>query len=278
MNTFADLFKAAGLLVLLSIFPSCGPDLEHYFSGVDAAAFVLYDARNDEFIRYNEQRCRERFTPASTFKIPHSIIALETSVLEDENTVIEWDSVRVPRQEWWNREPFLHWTRSHTLATAIKYSVVWYYQETARRIGVRNMKSYLEKMAYGNEDISGGIDRFWLGSTLKISADEQVEFLRKFYNNLLGVSERTTNIVKDILVLEKTGSYTLSGKTGLSSRENGRFLGWFVGYVERDDGVFFFALNMEDRDLDLISGTRIPVARAILTDLGILPGTVETGR
>ncbi len=278
MKGNAEFFKAAGLLMFLLFFQSCAPDLERHFSGADAAAFVLFDARNDQFTRYNEQRCRERFTPASTFKIAHSIIALETSVLEDENTVIEWDSVRVPRQAWWNREPFAHWTRNHTLATAMKYSVVWYFQETARRIGARNMKRYLEKIGYGNEDISGGIDRFWLGSTLKISADEQVDFLRKFYDNRLGVSARTTSIVKNILVLEKTGLYTLSGKTGLSSRENGTFLGWFVGYVERDNGVCFFALNMEGHDLDSIASGRIPVAKAVLTDLGVLPGSAEAGR
>jgi len=135
-------------------------------------------------------------------------------VATDENFIIKWDSLRNPRQNWWTSPPFDMWGRDHTLRSAIRNSVVWYYQEIARKVGEENYKKYLQQIGYGNQDISGGLDSFWLSSSLKISADEQLEFLKKLYANELGFSKRSTDIVRDILVLEKTEDYTLSAKTG----------------------------------------------------------------
>jgi len=241
-----------------------------YFKGINGA-FILYDSRDDSFITYNDQRCNERFTPASTFKIPNSLIALETAASPDEHTIIKWDSLRNPRSEWWNSEPFIHWAQDHTLRTAIKYSVVWFYQELARRIGEQHYKDYLQKIGYGNENISGGLDTFWLSSSLKISAHEQIDFLRKFYTNEFGFSRRTVEIVKNILILENTDNYTLSGKTGGGQDENGKSIGWFTGYVEKDDNVYFFALNLEGDDFASIAEKRISITKEILRALEILP-------
>jgi beta-lactamase class D len=176
----AKLLNCALLLLCLPLAHTIAQDLRPYFKNVEGC-FVLYDLKNDRYLRYNEQRCRRRFSPFSTFKIPNSLIGLETGVIKDAEFVIPWDRVKYPPQENWNVEPFSHWGQDHTLRTAIKYSVVWYYRELATRVGPARMKDNLEKLRYGNRDISGGIDRFWLNSSLRVSPDEEVEFLKALY-------------------------------------------------------------------------------------------------
>ncbi|HYM01137.1 MAG TPA: penicillin-binding transpeptidase domain-containing protein [Blastocatellia bacterium] len=250
------------------------PDLTSVFKGTEAA-FVLYDLKNERYIRYNEERCRTRFSPFSTFKIPNSVIGLETGVIHDAEFVIPWDSKKYPSQSDWNVEPFDHWAQDHTLRSAIKYSVVWYYRELAKRVGEDRMQKYLTEFNYGNHDISGGIygnglyNAFWLGSSLKISADEQVEFLKKFYSGKLPVAKRSIDIVKEILVLERTPQYTLGGKIGGGS-ENGRTRGWFVGYLETHGNVYLFALNLDGANFAEIAPKRIALTKRALAVLGFI--------
>jgi len=235
-------------------------------------AFVLYDLKNDRYTRYNEARCRERFSPKSTFKIPNSLIGLETGVIRDADFVIPWNRQKYPPQaDWVDQYPFKHWGQDHTLRSAIKYSVVWYYRELALRVGAKKMKKYVTAFNYGNQDISGRVDDFWLGGPLRISADEQVEFLKKFYMGRLPVSKRSVEIVKDILRLEKTPEYTLSAKTGGGSIKEGTYIGWFVGYVETKGNVYFFACNIEGASYPEIRDKRIDVTKRILAELGLLP-------
>jgi len=230
-------------------------------------AFVLSDLKNKQNIRYNTERCNQRFTPASTFKIPNSLIALETGVIKDEYVVTPYNKEKHPPEAWWPNG----WTQAQNLRTGIKNSVVWYYQEIAKKVGKENYNKYLKQFQYGNEDLTGAIDQFWLSSSLKISPNEEVEFLKRFYKGELSVSKRTTDIVKDILVLEKTDDYKLSGKTGLSSQQDdGKRLGWFVGYLERKDDVYFFATNLEDTSREALIPKRIEITKQILRELGLL--------
>jgi beta-lactamase class D len=268
---------AAVMLFALAHRPGAGAqDLSPYFKKTPGA-FVLYDLKGDRYIRYNEARCRQRFSPYSTFKIPNSLIGLETGVIRDADFVIAWDRQKYPPQDDWTSEPFSHWKQDHTLRSAIKYSVVWYYRELARMVGEQRMKSYVDGFGYGNRDISGGLsspnmfEAFWLRSTLQISADEQVEFLKNFYAGRLPVSPRSTAIVKDILVLKETPAYKLSGKTGGGALGNGKTLGWFVGYLETGGNVYFFATNIEGPSYASIRDRRITLTEQILTKLGYLP-------
>jgi len=242
------------------------PPLAKYFSGTDGA-FVLYDAKSQRYQRHNPKRCFERFSPCSTFKIANALIALETGVVTDENFVIKWDRLQTPRKNLLSA----NWSRDHDLCSARGDSVMWYSQEVARRVGEQNYKKYLSQIGYGNRDISGGIDRFWLSSSLKISATEQIDFLKKFYYNQLGFSQRATDIVKTIIVLEQTGQFKLCGKTGAGPREDGKMLGWLVGYVETKDNVYFYALNIDGESFQAVAEKRMSLTKALLKELKILP-------
>jgi beta-lactamase class D len=250
-------------------------DLRAFFKN-GAGAFVLYDLKHDRYIRYNEARCRERFSPKSTFKIPNSLIGLETGVISDANFLIPWDRQKYPPQDNWNQEPFSHWAQDQTLRSAIKYSVVWYYKELAKRVGEDRMQRYVAAFNYGNNNISGGIDNFWLNNSLMISADEQIAFLKAFYTGKLPISKRSTDIVKDILVLEETPAYKLSGKTGGGPINEGTYIGWFVGYLETKGDVYFFALNIEGADFSSIRDQRVLITKQILRKLGYLPSPAKS--
>jgi beta-lactamase class D len=266
---------------MLSLIPVCArieaQDLSKYFQNTEGA-FVLYDLKNDSYLRYNERRCRERFSPFSTFKIPNSIIGLETRVIANAETSLRWEPKRFPESVNWTQPPFVNWKHDHNLRSAMKDSVLWYYRELARRVGEERMRRMVAQMGYGNQDVSGVWDSpnlfeaFWLNGSLRISADEQVEFLRKFYAGELPVADRTTKIVKDILTLEKNADYKLSGKTGGGPLAEGKYIGWFVGYLEAKGNVYFFAVNLEGDSFASVRDRRINLTKQIMTGLGYLPG------
>jgi beta-lactamase class D len=199
--------------------------------------------------------------PASTFKILNSLIALETGVVHDEHTVIKWDGVVRERSET---------NRDFDMAGAFRTSVLWYYEEIARRVGREQMQSWLEKVGYGNRKAGGVETAFWLHGDLRITAREQIEFLVRLYRDDLPFSPRSVQIVKQIMIHEKSPKYTLRAKTGWARKPHD--IGWWVGWVEHDDGrVYFFATNIEsDKRMADFGPTRIRITRAILRDLGAL--------
>lgn len=200
--------------------------------------------------------------PASTFKIPNSIIALETGVIENDSTVLKW-----------NREPrrLKVWEQDLKFRDAFKVSCVPCYQEIARKIGYERMSAYLKKLDYpGMIFDESTIDKFWLEGDSKISQFQQIEFLERFYNSQLPISQRTYAIVKEIMLFEKTDQYALSGKTGWGIRD-GNNNGWYVGFIEADGKVYFFATNVIPAtgfNLDNFTTARIEVTKAALKKMG----------
>ncbi len=236
-------------------------DLKKYFDeyGHDGC-FVLYNLKTDTYLKYNLKKCEEQFIPASTFKIFNSLVALETGVITDEFEVIKWDSVK----RFYDK-----WNQDLDMVNAFKYSAVWYYQELARRIGEEKMQYYISKNHYGNENISGGIDKFWLDGEIRISADEQIEMLKKLYNNSLEFSKRSMDIVKRIMIYDKNDDYTIRAKTGWAMRVEDQ-IGWFVGYVEKGSDVYFFAVNLQSKEPEEGFVSRKEITFKILRELKIL--------
>lgn len=245
------------------------PDIGARFkeAGVEGC-FVLLPGDGSEAVRYQPACTATRRLPASTFKIPHTLIAIETGVASGPGFELKWMPERDPRRDWW---PAV-WAGDHTLGSALKHSVVWFYKELARRIGAERMQEFMNRFEFGNRDMSGGIDRFWLNGGLRISPDEQVDFLRRFYFGQLGLSTNTTTSVKKMLVLEEGPDHRLSGKTGWVMPEDESLpqTGWLVGYVERNGKVWFFATCLQMRT-SAEAAKRLPMTRAILRDFGLLP-------
>lgn len=228
---------------------------------------IVESAGKEVLYEVNHQRSLQRFSPCSTFKIPNALIALQAGSLNGADSLLRYDADRDPRQDWWPRR----WDRDHTLATAIRYSVVWYFQELARRTGAPAMQAALDAIGYGNRDISGGIDQFWLSSSLSISAAEQVAFLRAFHAGRLGFSAADTGLVKNALIIDEDDDWQLSAKTGGCELGDERFLGWYVGYVETPGDTVFFALNTEADTWQEVQQRRMALLEFALRQVSFWP-------
>jgi beta-lactamase class D len=223
--------------------------------------FVLYDEAKNTFVKYNASLCDSGYLPASTFKIPNSLIALEEGIIRDTTRIIKWNG-----HEWPNKS----WNQDQTLKTAMKYSCVWVYTGFATQIGIQKYYEYITKFDYGNKNLTGPPSRFWLAGLLRISANQQIEFLRKFYNYELPVSRHSVDVVKDIIVLERSVAFKMSGKTGGGMLADKKYIMWLVGYVERNNTPYFYALNFVTSDFDQLSHARYEIARSILRDLKLI--------
>ncbi len=226
--------------------------------GVDGA-FVLYDERRDVFFRFNDERSRREMPPASTFKIPNALIAVEEGLVADEDEIIPWDGVERDLEAW---------NQDQTLAAAMGRSTVWVFQEFARELGRERMAEHLDALGYGNGKIGEFEDRFWLDGSLLITPQQQVEFLRRLHHEDLPFAPRTFDIVKRILIQEDAPEFVLRGKTGWAI-EPDPDVGWYVGYLERADNTYYFALNV-DINKERRGLARARMTRDILDRLGLL--------
>ena len=236
------------------------PELGRLFKEQNiAGTFVLYDVAAETMFVWNEARAKQRFIPASTFKIANSLIGLDVGAVKDVDEVLPYGGKPQPRKEW---------EHDMGLRGAIKISNVPVYQELARRIGLERMREGVKKLGYGNMEIGNVVDRFWLDGPLAISAVEQTEFLHRLVSGSLSINVNAVRAVKEITLLERTGTYELHGKTGWSIATKPQ-IGWWVGWVERENKVFLFALNI-DMLSDEDAAKRLSIGRECLGVLGKL--------
>lgn len=204
---------------------------------------------------------KTRFIPASTFKIPHALFALDAGVVRDEFQVFPWDGVK--RQ-------FESWNRDQDLRSSMRASTVWVYQSFARQLGETREQEYLERIAYGNTDVSGGVDRFWLDGGLRISAPEQIVFLQRLHRNTLPFAVEHQRLVKDVMIVEAGRDWILRAKSGWAVDVEPQ-IGWYVGFVEWPDGPVFFALNIDMPGRAKDVAKREAIVRAVLRSIQALP-------
>lgn len=211
------------------------------------SCFLLYETGVGMREREPSRACGWRVSPASTFKVPHAIAALDAGVVSGPDAVIAYDSTpNLPEL----------WRRDHTLASAIRYSVVWYFQAIARRLGMEREQAYLTRLDFGNADPHSGLTTFWLGGSLAITPEEQLRFWHRLYADSLPVPQHVLQQVRTMLV-QPEGAVTnamgvhpfaapwpsgtvLSAKTGSTSDGSGRGIRWIVGRVQRGSRAFLF--------------------------------------
>lgn len=205
--------------------------LKEYFQDFNQAAFVISNDHSS-FI-YNEAFAQTRQSPFSTFKILNTLIALEEGVIEKEESLKKWDGTIYSRAEI---------NQDQDITSAFKNSCLWYYKELAKDIGEEEMNRCLSEIGYGNGDITGGIDNFWLNSTLIISPVEQADFIKNLYHNRLPFSKENMDFVKSIMKQENS-TFSFYGKTGSS----GNGMGWFTGFAEIDGNPYCFSAYIEGK-------------------------------
>jgi beta-lactamase class D len=241
------------------------PDFRQILDSANVVGSVLvYDPQSNIAYSNDFKRCDRGYLPASTFKIPNSIIALETGVVEDDSTLFKWNGEK-------RRLPA--WEQDLIFRDAFRLSCVPCYQEIARKIGVERMIKYLASLGYGNMVVdSATIDLFWLEGESKITMNQQLDFLFRFYKSEMPITERTHQIMKRLMLIESNDSWTFSGKTGWVTR-NGNNIGWFVGYIEKGNNVFFVITNIEPNEsfnMDFFPKIRAQISLGALKKLKLI--------
>ena len=252
------------------------PEWAQAFTAVDGqGTFVLFYPATGRTERHDPARAARRYLPASTFKLYNALVALDAGVVTDVDSLWVWDGVErsIPA-----------WNRDHSLRTGMAASTVWLYQRLAGRVGRERYAAAFAREPYGNAVMGDTLARFWLDSSLRISADEQVRFVDCLRTGRTGFSDAAEAAVRGIVpVLADRSGARLLGKTGVG--ESGGVtgvpaqLGWLVGWVERPaaaGGDVVFALNVESlpgpagADFEVVPA-RLAIATAILEREGVLP-------
>ncbi|MDO8910028.1 MAG: penicillin-binding transpeptidase domain-containing protein [Pseudohongiella sp.] len=236
-------------------------------AALDATGFtgttLIYDLNNERWMAGHAELVDTAALPASTFKLFSSLAALETRVIHGADEIIAWDGVTRSRTET---------NADMSLRDAFRISSVPHYQHLVREIGAGRMGVLLREARYGNMDMDGGLETFWLSGDLRITPRQQIEFMVRLHKADLPFRPEVIRVVKDIAMMEDTESYKLRAKTGLAETGDRENTGWWVGWVETGDNVYFFAtLLLAQNPDDTFVPKRISVSRQILSQLGILP-------
>lgn len=184
---------------------------------------------------HNTERAARRYCPASTFKIPNTLIAIDSGVLADETQVYRWDG---------KKSGYEQWDKDQSLTSAFAASCVWFYQEIARHLDLARYAAYLKQFDYGSQQLGQDVTTFWLDNSLQISALEEVGFLRRLVKHELGVKEQAYEVLRRVMRTADLGDCAVWAKTGWAMRQPPS-MGWYVGYVEAKGATWLFAMNMD---------------------------------
>ncbi|WP_019632223.1 class D beta-lactamase [Actinomadura atramentaria] len=224
--------------------------------------FALLDVSSRTTTVVDRRRAETPLVPASTYKVPHALIALETGVVKSPEEVIPWDGTP---------QPYPEWEHDMTMRKAVQISNAAAFQVIARRIGLKRERQWLHRLSYGNEQTGDIVDRFWLDGPLKTSAIEQTRFMERLAALRLPASRKNQLLVQDIIKQESKDGYTLYAKSGWQNAPNPG-TGWWSGWVVRDHHVYTFALNIDVKN-DADAAKRATVSRELLKRLNVLPTT-----
>lgn len=267
MKSITSLFAILFSLFSLNVYGQS--DLNSYFDECEVnGSITVYHTGSESWVYSDSIDAQKLSLPASTFKIPNSLIALETGTITDEHEVIVWDG----KENTFFGIRIDAWNQDTDMKTAFRTSAIWFYEKLAKQISKNIYKQYLDEISYGNGDFSEKGDDFWNFGNFGISPIDQILFLKNFYRETLPFSKESVAIVKNLMVIEETDAYTISGKSGWTKTEN-LDIGWLVGYVEKGTDTWFFATRISkplSADNPEFSSCRTGITTSVLENIGAL--------
>jgi beta-lactamase class D len=256
-------------LLLFSVSESAEVDFKKTFADRDAC-FLIADLETGKVIaEHNPKRCKERFSPCSSFKVPAALMSFDKGILKDENEVVKWDGIKRGRQEENQDQTPIIW-----MSNSIKWVTEW----VMPQVGEKSIQHFLDVFNYGNKDFSGGLKDAWVMSSLKISAHEQMTFVSRLWKGNLPVFPEATELTKKIMYIKKIGSSELYGKTGTGCLVGrtcmdrpDKMLGNFIGILKSDSKTYAIAANATDKkDQERPAGPRLrDTTIEILKEMGL---------
>ncbi|MEO6313715.1 MAG: penicillin-binding transpeptidase domain-containing protein [Chitinophagaceae bacterium] len=248
---------------------------KHFDSAGVTGCFGLFDNAQGQFTIYNLPAFKDSaYLPASTFKIVNALVGIETGRITNENMVIKWDGIT---RFYPLGDTATGWNKDLSMKEAFKASAAPYYQEMARRIGRDTLQHWLDTLGYGQRygkfAIKNNLDTFWLDNSLKVTADEQLGLVKKLYFDQLPFFKSTQLAVRNVMLQEENANYKMSYKTGWGFRDNGKPVGWLVGWIEENRHPYFFVLEVlaDDPKYNMAPG-RAAILKGILTQMGFFKG------
>ncbi len=241
-------------------------DYSDCFDDINGCA-IFYNSQTKKYYRYHEVLCEQRSSPDSTFKIISTLIGLENEVISSVDSTMGYDGTIYSNEKW---------NKDLSLIEAFKESCVWYYRKLIDRIGQSEIQQWLDKLDYGNSDISewegNGMNSlpelkgFWLDSSLQISPKEQVDIIVKIFEGKTDFSETNISILKEVMLSQKDETVVIYGKTGTGNNgyKGNTSNGWFVGMFENNEERYYFAVHLID---DKSKGARGPKAKEIALNI-----------
>jgi len=233
-----------------------------------AAAVAVVELPTGAFFRFDEERCRQPFPALNTIQVPLALLALDAGILKDPQTVLAWNRLKYPLPE---DETVTVWGQDHTLRSAFQQTVPWFFQELAQRIGPAALQRGWGKLNYGQPDFQSSTGVGEIGERLAVSIEEQLAFLQRLYEMRLPISKQAQRTVRELLIHEETANYTLRSVAGYGMLENGKSLGWLVGWLETRTTVCVFALNLTGADSEAVREPARQLLREVLVELEYLP-------
>ena len=237
-------------------------DLRDLFEGQGLYGQILiYDESSNQYTSSDFEVAKTKFIPASTFKIPNTLVGLESGII-DENYIFRYDG---------GKRMLAAWEKDLSLREAFQESCVPCYQELSGKVGVEKMRAVLDSIKYpGMIFDNSTLENFWLTGESSISPLEQIDFLRRLATKQLTLKEGTLQSMKKIMAIDSTANGIMFAKTGLGESE-GKDLGWYVGYIQKPKNRIYFATlirPINDFDKGVFLAERKTLTYNVLRTLG----------
>ena len=181
------------------------------------------------------------------------MIALENNIIEPNNSTQTWSG-----EVFWNEK----WNHDMEFHEAFQESCVWYFREVIDEIGQEIIQKELDKLQYGNCNISDWEGRlntnnnnraltgFWIESSLIISPKEQTEVMERIFGIDSIYSEETQNELKQVMLVteQQKSNISIYGKTGMGKAHGIVVDAWFTGFAESSEENIYFCVYLGKTD------------------------------